>query len=288
MMAQSAKSKHLQLRHNSPFSHFLYVAIEERTTDMTMMSHSLSQDATMGLLERSARPKKPQKRPKSQAPHVQEQPTAELDPASVHAQIQQGIEMALQQVPQEPDLEAQLHEVYKSKQFCERRQHFISYVETQQAESNEQMDAILKELAGLRRTIKFHKAEFKRETKDTPRIGAAIDVSEDLLSAFIKFDVQRRFFNIIALETLQENFGVGVPQSIQEFRKKQQKVPIQNLLSNGYSMTLDEFMEAKKKFNADKKERAKLLKDQESFFVYRDGDSSEGSSDSASSLSAAA
>jgi hypothetical protein len=41
-----------------------------------------------------------------------------------------------------------------------------------------------------------------------------LDVNDDLLNIFVRFDIQRRFFNIVSLEILAQQFGLKEPLSL--------------------------------------------------------------------------
>ena len=43
-----------------------------------------------------------------------------------------------------------------------------------------------------------------------------------MISLFVRFDVQRRFFNISAMEILAMEFGLKEPQSIKQLKKELQ------------------------------------------------------------------
>ena len=47
-----------------------------------------------------------------------------------------------------------------------------------------------------------------------------IDITDDMLKIFVRFDVQRRFFNIVAMEMLAKQFGMQVMPSSVELRNK--------------------------------------------------------------------
>jgi len=90
------------------------------------------------------------------------------------------------------------------------------------------MDSLLKELDSLTKYVKHNTKELKRENKQTrggwaseqsrgvsesspQRRGGersamkktkTLDVTEDLLNIFVRFDIQRRFFNIVSMEIL--------------------------------------------------------------------------------------
>jgi len=40
-----------------------------------------------------------------------------------------------------------------------------------------------------------------------------------MLSLFVRIDVQRRFFNIVAMEILAKQFGLKEPPSVHELKK---------------------------------------------------------------------
>ena len=48
-----------------------------------------------------------------------------------------------------------------------------------------------------------------------------MDITDDMLNLFVRFDVQRRFFNIVAMEILAKQFGLKEPPSLTVLRKEQ-------------------------------------------------------------------
>ena len=100
------------------------------------------------------------------------------------------------------------------------------------------MDSLLKELDNLTKYVKHNTKELKQENKQTrggwageqrrgfsesspQRRGGEkaaktnkLDVTEDLLNIFVRFDIQRRFFNIVSMEILAQQFGLKEPLSL--------------------------------------------------------------------------
>ena len=72
-----------------------------------------------------------------------------------------------------------------------------------------------------------------------------IDITDDMLSIFVRFDVQRRFFNIVAMEMLAKQFGMQVMPSAVELRNKKENVPLVNLIMNGRNLSLEQYFEVK-------------------------------------------
>ena len=42
----------------------------------------------------------------------------------------------------------------------------------------------------------------------------ALDITDDMVNLFVRFDVQRRFFNIVSMEILAQQFGLKEPPSL--------------------------------------------------------------------------
>ena len=57
--------------------------------------------------------------------------------------------------------------------------------------------------------------------------------------------VQRRFFNIVAIELLGKQFGLKEMPSAKELRNKKQNVPLANLILNGRNLSLEQYFEVK-------------------------------------------
>ena len=83
-----------------------------------------------------------------------------------------------------------------------------------------------------------------KEADNAPKKGK-IDISDEMLSIFVRFDVQRRFFNIAAMEMLAKQFGMQVMPSAIELRNKKEDVPLVNLIMNGRNLSLEQYFEVK-------------------------------------------
>ena len=68
-----------------------------------------------------------------------------------------------------------------------------------------------------------------------------MDITDDMTSLFTRFEIQRRFFNIVAMEILAQQFGLKEPPSLTHLRKELEKVPLDDLVENGRNMTLDQY-----------------------------------------------
>jgi hypothetical protein len=96
-----------------------------------------------------------------------------------------------------------------------------------------------------------------------------------MVSLFVRMEVQRRYFSIVAMEMLSKSFGMKEPSSLEAIISRQSKIPMERLVKNGRNLTIDQFMEAKDKFWSDDLKREELIKDRETFVVYRDGQRNE-------------
>ena len=67
---------------------------------------------------------------------------------------------------------------------------------------------------------------------------------------FIRFEVQRRYFNVISMEVLAMQYGQVGPSCLQSLRSSNAKIPLANLIMNGRNITLDEYMEGKNAWTA--------------------------------------
>ena len=98
-----------------------------------------------------------------------------------------------------------------------------------------------------------------------------LDVTEDMLNMFVRLDVQRRFFNICSIEVLAKYYGMKEPSSLDNFKMRQTKIPLQTLIENGRSLTIEEYFEVKDEFERDKVAQKKLIRDRETFLDYGQG-----------------
>ena len=101
-----------------------------------------------------------------------------------------------------------------------------------------------------------------------------MDITDDLLNLFVRFDVQRRFFNIVSMEILAQQFGLKEPPSLKQLKKDHSSVSLANLIMNGRNLTLEQYFEVKKEFESNHKGREQLIRDRQTFMVY--GSESEG------------
>ena len=79
--------------------------------------------------------------------------------------------------------------------------------------------------------------------KHTTRDG--LDLTEDMVNMFIRFEVQRRYLNIISMEVLSMQYGQVGPSCLHPLKSSNNAIPLANLIMNGRNITLDEYMEGK-------------------------------------------
>lgn len=60
------------------------------------------------------------------------------------------------------------------------------------------------------------------------------------------------------------------PSSLEALVKRETVIPIERLISNGRGLTVEQFLEAKSEFLNDDKMRKDLIRDRETFIVYKD------------------
>ena len=94
-------------------------------------------------------------------------------------------------------------------------------------------------------TIAAEEEEEEVKEADNAAKKGKIDISDEMLSIFVRFDVQRRFFNIAAMEMLAKQFGMQVMPSAIELRNKKEDVPLVNLIMNGRNLSLEQYFEVK-------------------------------------------
>ena len=60
------------------------------------------------------------------------------------------------------------------------------------------------------------------------------------------------------------------PSSINALMDRQIKIPLKNLVSIGRNLTLEQYFEIKQDFESDPKAKAKMIKDRETYIIYKD------------------
>ena len=73
-----------------------------------------------------------------------------------------------------------------------------------------------------------------------------LDVTEDMVNMFIRFEVQRRYLNMISMEVLCMQYGQKGPSCLHPMKTSNKTIPLANVVMNGRNITLDEFLEGKK------------------------------------------
>lgn len=66
-----------------------------------------------------------------------------------------------------------------------------------------------------------------------------------------------------------KSFGMKQPSILDNFISSQKKVSIDELIGAGRSLTVDQFLEAKREFDTDRNLREGLIRDRETFVVYK-------------------
>ena len=69
---------------------------------------------------------------------------------------------------------------------------------------------------------------------------------------------------------LSKQFGMQEPSSINALMDRQIKIPLKNLVSIGRNLTLEQYFEIKQDFESDPKAKAKMIKDRETYIIYKD------------------
>jgi hypothetical protein len=124
----------------------------------------------------------------------------------------------------------------------------------------ERVKELIKEKSRGQKPQKSLKASGKQIVSEKSPEGA-LDVTEDMLNMFVRLEVQRRYFNIVAIEMLSRQFGMKVPSSINESMNRMTKIPISNLVAIGRNLTLEQYFEIKEKFESNPKAKAQMIKD---------------------------
>lgn len=69
---------------------------------------------------------------------------------------------------------------------------------------------------------------------------------------------------------LSKQFGMQEPSSINALMDRQIKIPLKNLVSIGRNLTLEQYFKIKEDFESDPKAKAKMIRDRETYLVYKD------------------
>ena len=149
------------------------------------------------------------------------------DEQKVIAKVQNSIERAMQDLKLQHD-QAQVNvvqDVFMSDNFKQIREKFFTTIQEKRQESEDGMNKLCQEMEGLVRFVKLNRKEFKKESEQILEeqkssmggrnnrescdanakqrgVEAQLDITEDMHNLFIRFDVQRRFFNILSMEIL--------------------------------------------------------------------------------------
>ena len=123
---------------------------------------------------------------------------------------------------------------------------------------------------------------------DSAAKKSKIDITDDMLRIFVRFDVQRRFFNIVAMEMLAKQFGMQVMPSAVELRNKKEDVPLMNLIMNGRNLSLEQYFEVKDELDKDPEAMQQLIRDRQEHIAYRREDGEDTPSENSEELMALA
>ena len=90
-----------------------------------------------------------------------------------------------------------------------------------------------------------------------------------MVNLFVRLEVQRRYFNVVAMEMLSKSFGMEQPSSLEALIPRSYKISLDKLIKCGRGFTVEQFLEAKSDFYSDDKKRKQLICDRETFLVYK-------------------
>jgi hypothetical protein len=71
------------------------------------------------------------------------------------------------------------------------------------------------------------------------------------------------------MEMLCRTFGLKQPSSLEATMSRNTKISLKKIIADGRGLTVDQFLEAKKEFQENQQERSKLIKERESFVVFK-------------------
>jgi hypothetical protein len=60
-----------------------------------------------------------------------------------------------------------------------------------------------------------------------------------MVNLFVRMEVQRRYFSLVAIEMLSKSFGMKEPSSLETLISRQSKISLDRLIKNGRNITVD-------------------------------------------------
>lgn len=90
-----------------------------------------------------------------------------------------------------------------------------------------------------------------------------------MVNLFVRMDVQRRYFNVVAMEMLSKSFGMEQPSSLEALIPRSYQITLNKLIKCGRGFTVEQFLDAKSDFYSNDKKRKQLIRDRETFLVYK-------------------
>ena len=150
-----------------------------------------------------------------------------------------------------------VNETYQSEEFTQIFENMKGAIDKEGDEIQHQFDDLKKQMDLLERNIKKKCTGVSDEKKQVQRQKLAIDLNEkhttkdgldlteDMVNMFVRFEVQRRYLNIISMEVLSMQYGQVGPSCLHPLKSSNNSIPLANLIMNGRNITLDEYMEGK-------------------------------------------
>ena len=120
-------------------------------------------------------------------------------------------------------------------------------------------------------------AEIRPICSEAPEGAQEEDFPREMVNFFVRCEVQRRYFNIVGVEMLSKSFGMKMPSALEALMERQIKISMDRLIKNGRNLTVEHFLETKADFNKDERTKAQLIRDRETFVIYK-GDQQESES----------
>ena len=127
----------------------------------------------------------------------------------------------------------------------------------------------------------------KRKQKQVTAVSTTknkLDITEPLISMFIRLEVEARWEYIFLMETMSMHYGLKGPSCVQEYLKSKDIIDFENLVENGSNVSIEEYLKVKKKYDKwPQEKREQFIRDRDTFTLYSDvSDSDEGSSSNGS------
>lgn len=149
-------------------------------------------------------------------------------------------------------------------------QNIKSHFNAQNAANQNKLQSVMAKLDRIKNLVKTKGQPKSAKATSAKSEDCSLDVTEDMLNMFVRLEVQRRYFNVVGIEMLSKQFGMKVPSSINETMNRMTKIPLANLITIGRNLTLEQYFEIKTDFEADPKAKAQMIKDRQTYIVYKD------------------